>query len=75
MDKMECLPPPKFPSFFIIVQRKVLMGLEVVPHPERLAGHPQVVRNKGPCAIRIAVSLADVLGFGLENWQSTAQEE
>lgn len=60
-------------SAFVITAQGREMGLEIVPHPKRLAGHPQVARNKGLCTIRSAVSLADLLGSELENWESIDQ--
>lgn len=65
-----CLPHSKFSSFCYCCSGGILIEPEMVPHLKRLAGHPQVSRSRGFCTVRRAVSLADLLGFGLQNWEN-----
>lgn len=50
------------------------MGPEMVPHP-KMVPHPQVARIRGLCTIGTAVSLADLLGFGLTAGRVLTRQE
>lgn len=65
-----CLPHPKFPSFFYCCSGGDPDRTRDGASSKEVSWPPTGIQEQRVCTVRRAVSLADLLGFGLENWEN-----